>query len=242
MKNFSRIFTSFLLISFSFLFPLNAKEVVVTSTEGESFIIEVDSETPFFEVVELIQCYTGDAKYILEENSLKENEGLSFSYTVGFPGISVRKAKYKGPRKYEALVTANEKENIRFIIRSLARHNWSQLAKEESSLKKTGDKINHIHPLRFLQAVFTDEELKVGLYVIRNKSLVWGEYYDGLKKSLNEESDLNNLAQFIPDFANNLGLDVADVLPYTQSRQWSGLIDLLIQRLPRDGNPNRYDM
>lgn len=221
---------------------LNAKEVVVTPDNGNSFIIEIEPSTPFLDVVEEIENHLILAQETNEEDSVSEERGVSFSYTLGFPGIFAKKAKMTGPRNYGAPVTSAEKENIRYIIRSLAKYNWAQLAKEESSLKKAGDKINHIHPYRFLQCVFTDEELKTGLFVIRNKSLVWGDYYDGLKKSLNDESDLNNLIQFTPDFANNIGINMNLIMPYIQTRQWSIVIDVLINSIPRQGNPDRYGM
>lgn len=246
MKFFSTVFIGILVLSGLFLFRLNALEVVVTPSCGESFIFDVGPDDSFLEVVEQIQGYLTDSEFTdgEEANDLEENDEITLSYAVGFPGIFAKKGnqKGKGARNYGSPVSSKEKEDIRYIIRSLAKYNWAQLAKEESSLKKAGDKINHIHPLRFLQCVFTDEELKVGLFVIRNKSLVWGQYYDGLKKSLNDESDLNNLVQFTPDFANKVGINVNAILPYVQSRQWSALIDVLINSLPRDGNPDRYDM
>ncbi len=235
MKIFSMIFLFFMSLTLS---QLMAKEIVVTPPSGESFVMDVEPHESFFKVFEQIQSH------LVEYDDVQENENneLSLSYSIGVPGIFANKSRQRSPRNYGVPVSSTEKENIRFIIRSLAKHNWAQLAKEEPSLKRTGDKINHVHPFRFLQCVFTDEELKAGLFVIRNKSLVWGEYYDGLKKSLNDESDLNNLIQFTPDFANNVGINVHAILPYVQTRQWSALIDTLINSIPRTGNPDRYDM
>jgi hypothetical protein len=234
MKMLSTILS---LMIFSTL-QLCAKEVVITPTNSDSFIIDVEPSAPFLEVVEQIQGHLAE----MDNGMVEEGEEISFSYALGFPGIFAKKAKTATTRNYNSNVTASEKENIRFIIRSLAKYNWAQLAKEESSLKRAGDKINHVHPLRFLQTVFTDEELKVGIYVIRNKSLVWGEYYDGLKKSLNEESDSNNFLQFLPDFASKVGVNLQAILPFAQTRQWNALIEVLIQSIPRQGNPDRYDM
>lgn len=243
MKMISMV-SSLFVVAGLFLSQVNAKEVVVTSSGGDSFVMDVEAHESFLDVLEQIQNHLVDQNLNQEDNSnyFDGNRGISFSYTLGIPGIFAKKAKQSGPRNYGAPVSSSDKDNIRYIIISLAKYNWAQLAKEESSLKKAGDKINGVHPFRFLQCVFTDEELKVGLYVIRNKSLVWGDYYDGLKKSLNEESDLNNLVQFTPDFANNIGVNVNTILPYVQTRQWSVLIDVLINSIPRQGNPDRYDM
>lgn len=244
MKIFSMLFINIFFLIGLLSLPLNATEVVVTPSSGESFIIDVEPTAPFLEVVEEIQNYLVDSPLIEESNStnLHENDGIIFSYSVGLPGIFAKKGDQKGPRNYGAPVSSGDKEKISYIILSLAKYNWMQLAKEESSLKKVGKQIENIHPFRFLQCIFTDEKLKAGLFVIRNKNLVWGDYYDGLRKSLNEESDLNNLVQFTPDFANKVGVNVNTILPYVQTRQWSTLIDVLINSIPREGNPDRYDM
>lgn len=235
MKIFSLIFLLLSLSSFS----LNAKEVVIIPSSGESFVINIEPNESFFEVFEHIQ------NCLLDNSQPQENEDneIALSYKIGIPGIFAERAGPATPRNYGAPVSSTEKEYIRFIIRSLAKHNWAQLAKEESSLKRKGDKIDHIHPFRFLQCVFTDEELKVGLYAIWKKGgRIWNEYYDGLKKSLNEESDLFNLVQFTPDFANNVGINVHLILPYIQTRQWSTLIEELLNNIPRTGDPDRYGL
>jgi hypothetical protein len=243
MKIFSAFFVSIFIFTGLFIPQLKAFEVVVTPTSGESYVMDVEPTAPFLDVVEQIQNKLLTSSSVNTVNSIKmENNDISISYDIGFPSIFATKGKSIGPRNYGLPVSATEKENIRYIIRSLAKYNWAQLAKEEPSLKKAGDKINHIHPFRFLQCVFTDEELKVGLFVIRNKSLVWGQYFDGLKDSLNDESNLNNLVQFTPDFANNVGINIYSILPYAQTRQWGLLIDTLINTIPRQGNPDRYNL
>lgn len=208
-----------------------AKDILITASSGESFIMDVEASTPFLDVVEQIECFVGDSGTELE-----------MSYTLGLPHFSKKPKSQKGPRNFANPVSPAEKESIRYILTSLAKYNWIQLAKEESSLKKTGDKIDHIHPFRFLECVFTDEELKAALHAVRNKSLVWGNYYDGMRDSLSDESDANNLVQFVPDFANRVGVNINDILPLVQSRQWSVFINYLIDTVPRQGGSGRYDM
>lgn len=241
MKIFSTGLLSLFLFSIALF--LNASEVVITPSHGESFILDIEPTASFLEVVGEIQNHL----IVSELNGLNEgytdlNKEMSFSYTLGLPGIFASKVKPKGPRNYLAPATESEKEGIRYVVRCLAKYNWTQLAKEQSSLKKTGDKIHHVHPLRFLQVIFTEEEMKAGIYVVRNKSLVWGDYYNGMRKSLDEESDNNNLLQFVPDFANNIGVNVHTIMPLIQNRQWTALVDTLISNIPRQGNPDRYGM
>jgi hypothetical protein len=235
VKNSLRIiFLGMLALLAMFQTKTLAKEVVITPSQGESFVLDIDPELSFFDVVENMDQYL---------NVDEAEKDLSISYTLGFPHVYGKKGgSKKTVRNYMEPTSPSEKENIRYIVRSLARYNWMQLAKEESSLKKAGDKINHLHPYRFLGAIFTDEELKAGVYVIRNRSLVWGDYFDGVRRSLTEEMDNNNLLQFTPDFANLIGVDINAIYPLIQTRQWAAFVDYIINNVPRNGDPGRYDM
>lgn len=232
MKIFSLAISFFILCGF---YQLQAEEVLISPATGESFILDVDPSEPFFNVIDHIH------EHLIGSVEEETEEKLQFSYSLDFPRVAAKKVKQKTARYYSLPVTAKEKENIRYIIRSLAKYQWDDLAKEKSTLEKVGDSINHIHPLRFLQCVFTDEELKTGLFVIRHKSIVWGKYYDGLKKSLNEESQ-SNILQFVDDFAHHVGVSPHAILPYIQARQWSGLIDYLLNSIPRQGDTARYGL
>ncbi|WP_213155695.1 hypothetical protein [Neochlamydia sp. AcF65] len=241
-------FLTFFVFSLSYFSYLPALDMRVAARDGSNFIIQVDENIPFLEVIEGIQAQLAELDIAQEMaglyfNSLEASPELSFNYTIGIPEICVNKGKHKVLRNYSSPVSAEEKNNIRYVIRSLAKYNLAQLAREKSSLERAGDKINHLHPFRFLQCIFNDEELKAGLHAIRKKGgYVWSNYYDGMKSSLNEELDKDNLIQFTSDFADNVGVNVNEILPYVQARQWSNLVDVLINSIPRQGNPQRYDM
>lgn len=247
-KGFSMSFLAFFVLSLSYFSYLSALDMRVADPCGNSFLIQVDENTPFLEVIEGIQAQLVELDIAQKTagsylNGSEANPELSFNYTIGIPEICVNKGKHKVTRNYSRPVKTDEKNNIRYVIRSLAKYNLAQLAREKSSLERAGDKINHLHPFRFLQCIFTDEELKAGLHAIRKKGgYVWSNYYDGMKSSLNEEFDKDNLIQFTCDFADNVGVNVNEILPYVQARQWSNLVDVLINSIPRQGNPQRYDM
>lgn len=140
-------------------------------------------------------------------------------------------------------VTKQEKKDLVYIVHSLARNSWTSILSDKSALKKAGDRIGHLHPLRFLMTVFTDEELKADISAVRGRSLVWKNFYEGLENSFKQESQKNNIPQeFVDDFAARLGIDVALVTPLINESRWKDFIDTLIDKVPRSGNPGRYDM
>lgn len=146
-------------------------------------------------------------------------------------------------RDYHEQVTDQEKEYIAFIVTTLGNKPLTKIYKEKDNLKKIGDKIDHIHPLRFLMTVFTDEELKAAIANIKESRWVWGEFKKGLFNSLKDESKSKNMnIEFIQDFANTVEIDSSLIIPAINQSDWDGLISILIKNVPREGNPNRYDM
>lgn len=147
-------------------------------------------------------------------------------------------------RNYYTSISSHEKKDIRYIITTLANDSLASIGTSRSSLKKAGERIDHIHPLRFLVTAFSDEELKVGIHAIRSRGgLVWDEFSSGLIKSLKEESSRQNIQpEFIQDFAAQLGLNTSLIVPPIQESRWKDLINLLIDSIPRANDPNRYHM
>lgn len=147
-------------------------------------------------------------------------------------------------RDYNLKISKKEKQDIAFIVTTLGRSSLKKIWDAESSLKKAGDRVDHVHPLRFISCIFSDEELKVGLLQVRERTgLISKKFFNGLYDSLTAEADLDNLRiEYIQDFAANLNIDSNAIVGPIQQRDWKGLIDTLIILLPRSGNPNRYDM
>lgn len=237
MKFYLFFLSTFLLLN---LFSLQSEELVITPKDGETFSLKIDSSEPFDEVIDQIQdCL--NQQDIEEATVLISDEASSNSFSMLIPRNYETKEKNHKARDYSSPVTKEEKENISLIICSLANYNKKDLLTNRSHLKSVGDKIRHIHPFRFLECVFTDEELKVNLSVIRHKEMVWDKYYKGLKKSLMEESQRKNLEPFIHDFAARIGVNALDILPFIRGNQWNEFIDFLINGIQRTGDPDRYD-
>ncbi len=146
-------------------------------------------------------------------------------------------------RNYNIEISPMEMEYIYFIISTLGNKSLAKIWKEESSLKKAGDRIDHIHPLKFLMAIFTDEDLKVAIANLRESHWVWGKFKNGLYDSLSDELANDNMPfEYIQDFADTLGIDMMLILPSISQSNWDELLSILIKNVPREGDPTRYDM
>src|SRR5262249_18262449 len=117
---------------------------------------------------------------------------IDFNSSIIFDQWAVTKTAI--PRDYWMPVTPEEKENITYIITTLAENEPVFLLKHKNRLEKAGAKINHLHPLRYLYAIFSDEELKVGMRNIRSKNgLAWSGFVKGCEETLTEEAARSNV-------------------------------------------------
>lgn len=223
-------FHFFLCTALSISCIASATDVVVRTQDGEELVVDVDPRENFFAALENIECLYGmpSRDFVIDYCSAHYDSGL---YAKGVN------------RVYENPIPSKDKKEIAYIVTTLAKSSLPKLLSQKSSLKKAGDRVAHVHPLSFLLAIFTDEELKVGVSVIRGRSFVWSDFYGGLAESFNDEVRKGNVrSDQIIDFSHQLCVDSSHVNGYIAEQRWSDLVDYLITTLPREGNPDRYDM
>jgi len=217
--------------------PLLAFQVDVVSSNGEACVLEFAPEESFESVMQMVnQCMVNESgsECALSVEIVQDDGKLSVK------AFEIAKAV---PRDYYAAVTPQERKDLVYILRTLANSSLAKIAKERSSLKKAGDRIDNLHPFKFIETVFMDEELKVCIRNIQGKSWVWDEYRNGITSSLAKESAVNNLKpEYIQSLANNLQIDVNLIIPTIQDKNWSKLVTDLITIVPRSGESNRYNM
>jgi hypothetical protein len=214
-----------------------AQEVLVNTQEGETFIFEIDPSESLGALQDKIAAFSdGNAALLIEY----PNKGRS-------PLINFKAARNPGgylgyPRNYLAEVTTEEKNYIRFIVTTLANKSLITIALAKGDLEEAGDRIDHIHPLRFLMTVFTDEELKVGIRNIRGKGWVWGHFLGGLKECLATETQIGNMKkEYITNFSQIVKINSTLIQPVISQQKWDDFVDLLITHIPREGEHDRYD-
>src|SRR5262249_27332316 len=115
--------------------------------------------------------------------------------------------------------------------------------REQSALERAGKQIDHLHPLRFLMTIFTDEKMKAAMGNIHGKSLVWSRFKKGLFQSLEEEDKNDNISlENIKDFATTVEVDHNQLIRPLKQKKWDEFIHFLITHVPRTGDPQRYNM
>lgn len=146
-------------------------------------------------------------------------------------------------RDYYAQVTDTEMKDMRFILKTLAQKSLLSLWGYQTKLEEAGDRIDHIHPLRFLHSIFSNDEFIVYINNIEDRGgWVRDGFIDGFKQSFDEESDRNNLREeFLEDFSATFDLKFSTIRGKAKNRDWEGLIKHLVINIKREGDSGKYD-
>ncbi len=204
--------------------------LTLINSEGAPIEVAINSSDKFSDIMTSLAGYFG------------ENGTASMTMLVANEEVMIRKKTHY--RDYWTPVTKAEKKELYYIVKTLARDSLPSIGLSNSSLNKAGDKIVHLHPLNFLKTIFEDEEMKAYAHAIRDRGgLIWSGFMGGVSKSSDQETARNNIKEeFIEDFAMILKIDVNLIIPPIQKSNWKDLVNVLIDKIPRANDPNRYDM
>jgi len=158
--------------------------------------------------------------YFFLNQKLKPNY---FGSIIKIPPAPQAEVLYK-----DLAFTEQDKANIYELITTMAQSNKFQLLFKQSHLKTIGAQINHVHPLKFLSAVFCDPELKPLMVHIRNDGFKWSGLMDGLGPSLTREAIKGKLEFYLNDFTSELNLPTEEVRSHFLSRDWENFVQFLI--------------
>ncbi len=117
-----------------------------------------------------------------------------------------------------------------------------KIAKDRSSIKKAGDRLESLHPFHFLSTIFTDEEMKSSIHAMKSRGWIWSDFFEGINTSMSEEERNNNILPFVDDFAAHVGIDPSLILPSLQSGNYKAFVNILLDKIPRSKNSGRYYM
>lgn len=242
MKLFKPALLALLLIVGGFPQAMLSETVTLLDSGGEIDYFEVNTADRFLDVLERIQSfYGGNASADAQEIEILLGSPR-FDFEVSHAGITVRSKKII-ERDYNVSVSKQEKKEMVYILTTLANKSLISIGTSKSSLKKAGDKIDHLHPYRFLMTIFNDEELKASVHAIRDRGgWIWEGFLDGIVGSLKEEAARDNIHAFTADFAHKVKIDQALIQASLQHGKWTEFINILIDKIPREIDPNRYDM
>jgi hypothetical protein len=128
----------------------------------------------------------------------------------------------------ELICTAEDRAVVAEIITTMAENSKLSLYFKKPHLKEIGAQINHLHPLKFLSAIFSEPELKLCM------RFIWGDYFkrtsilDNLAPALTREAEKGKLEQYLKDFAKEVNISAESIKPFFDGQDWENMVLHLI--------------
>ena len=135
----------------------------------------------------------------------------------------------KGNVSYQQLVcTEQDQAHVFEIISTMSENGKLSLLLKQSHLKELGAQINHLHPFKFLEVIFTNDHLKTCMPSIFDDYFKRNGFMEGLGPSLTNEADKGKLDQHVIHFAKEVNVSPEALQPYVTARDWENLVRYLI--------------
>jgi hypothetical protein len=142
----------------------------------------------------------------------------------------------QGQTSYNQLsLTDAEAKMIYQIIDSLGNLGLAKLYFKEDEMTMLGNKVQHVHPLKFLETVLTNPHLKQSMVQVEDSYFKWRGFLNGSSNApgfvarCNREADHNNFAPYIRGFCQVVKAHPEQVRAFIERREWEKLVRFLIK-------------
>ena len=142
----------------------------------------------------------------------------------------------KEPREvsFNALkLSPDDKNSINFIVENLAKKGKSELLMMSYKLNAQGNKINDIHPLRFISYILSDEKMKKDyLPLILNDRFKKASFMKGLTKKLESVNNKNLLKLYLVDFMKSTRIPLSkkgQLESFINEKKWQDFFNFAVK-------------
>ncbi|MBS0615284.1 MAG: hypothetical protein JSR58_01875 [Verrucomicrobia bacterium] len=199
--------------------------------------VQVLKDLPRSMVHQIAKSVIVDKERLIEYSGAKISEGeiQNALMLYGADTFDLPVLEEQGNTSDEALapynaipVTEAEEKLVWELIDKLGNKSIVGLTFAAFEMNRLGDKVRHIHPLRFLGYIFSDPYLKKCMKKAFEKTLVRNEFVKGLSEKFHKEFAQDNVYQLVPGFCKKTGADPDEVNSFIQAYQWQSLVEYLI--------------
>jgi hypothetical protein len=156
---------------------------------------------------------------------LSENDELGFESKIALSSVD---ADPNYQLFYQLRLLDKDKKRIDKLIKELADSSYWSLLRRKKEFDKLKEKIEPIHPLRFIGYIYSKDSLKKRMPRIQNESLKWNRFVSSFGDRMSKEASHGNLLPYLPGFCQLLGVNPRDVEHFIQKRDWKKLLDFLM--------------
>jgi hypothetical protein len=135
-------------------------------------------------------------------------------------------------------LTEQDQTTIRTLITLTAETGLFDLAKKRDEMLGHGKSVMHVHPLRFLDFVFSDAQLNQAMKKIEDSTLRWRGFIDGtgsggpgFSQRLKDVHSINNFLNHVEGFCKRQGLteQAGKIRGMARAGDWVDLVKFLIK-------------
>ncbi|MCP5505426.1 MAG: hypothetical protein H7A38_00905 [Chlamydiales bacterium] len=132
---------------------------------------------------------------------------------------------------YYRLQMSEEQQNATAkLIKKMADAGYWELLKIRKEMDKIGDKVQPVHPLRFIGFIYGNPGLKKRMPkilddIFKRRGFLNGHgQKEGFAQRMTKEDHNHNLMQYLPGFAQSLGIPQQSIESYFYRHDWEGLL------------------
>ena len=134
-------------------------------------------------------------------------------------------------------LTEEEARIIYQIIDAVGNWGIPKLYKKEDEIGALGNKVQHVHPFKFMETVLNTPHLKQSMILIEDGifNLKWRGFFDGSSQSAGfiakceREYARDNLAPYIVGFCQAVKANPEQVRHFVEKKEWEKLVRFLIK-------------
>ncbi len=130
----------------------------------------------------------------------------------------------------DLLCTGEDRANICELFSAIGEKGEFGLLLDRTHLKQLGAQFSHVHPLKVLETIFINPEIKRSMPSIFTDYFKRSGIMNGLGPSLTREAEKGTLDKYLPDFGKELGVSVDALRMLCAVRDWDGLMYYLMQQ------------
>lgn len=176
---------------------------------------------------------------ILEEKKVYKNNlkhSLVFSKAGILAGIIKIPPKDEKTYTYSELPrTLEDEKKIEDLISTLGTHGKIDLLlNHEKRLRKIGDELRYLHPLKFIGYIFSHKNSNGELDLKKNMDSIFDDYFkrtnfvEGYSQNMDLYDLKNKLYVYLDDFAKEVNIPSTKLAPFLKEKDWEGLLKFLI--------------
>jgi hypothetical protein len=130
---------------------------------------------------------------------------------------------------YQLSLSQNASEKIHKLIHNMGTLSWPKLLWKKNEMEKLGEQVDHVHPLRFLGVIMSDDHLKDCMRNISDSPLKMNRFMNGLSEKLDKNFKKSNLLPYVAGFAETVKKDPYRIEDLVIRKKWHALVDYLLE-------------